>query len=102
MADAVLPNYAAIVGLKWSAAHPLQEVGAVFSSLLNYIYVAAGLLLLLMLITGGVTLMTAAGDQNKTKEGYGRIQAGIIGFLIVFISYFVVQIVEVVLGVKIL
>ena len=46
--------------------------------------------------------MTAAGDQNKTKEGYGRIQAGIVGFLIVFISYFVVQIVEVILGVKIL
>ena len=102
MADAVLPNYDANTKLTWSAVKPLSEIGLIFTSFLKYVYVAAGLLLLLMLISGGVTLMTAAGDQNKTKEGYGRIQAGIVGFLIVFISYFVVQIVEVILGVKIL
>jgi len=46
--------------------------------------------------------MTAAGDPAKSKAGYGRISTGLIGFLIIFISYFVTQIVEVVLGIKIL
>lgn len=77
-------------------------IGRIVSDLLPYVYVIAGLLMLVMLIVGGVTLMTAAGDQNKTKEGYGKIQAGIIGFIIIFISFFVVQIVEVVLGVRII
>lgn len=69
--------------------------------LLSYIYVFAGLILLILLIFGGITLMTAAGDQNKTKQGYGMISSGLIGFAIIFVSYFVLQLVEVVLGVKI-
>jgi hypothetical protein len=77
-------------------------LGAVIGKLLPYIYVVAGLCLLFMLISGGITLMTAAGDAGKTKEGYGKLTAGLIGFLIIFVSYFVAQIVEVVLGVKFL
>lgn len=96
-----LPNYPS--NFKFlSAAGGSAQVGKMIGALLPYVYVVAGLLMLLMLIMGGVTLMTAAGDQNKTKEGYGKIQAGIIGFIIIFVSYFVVQITEVVLGVKIL
>lgn len=78
------------------------DIGSVISELLKYIYPAAGLLLLVILIWGGITLMTAAGDQNKMKEGYGKITAGLIGFVIVFVSYFVAQIVQVILGVKFL
>ncbi len=78
------------------------SIGTIFSSALTYIYVLAGLILLFMLITGGITLMTAMGDPGKTKEGYGKITAGIIGFIIIFVSYFVVQIAQVALGFKIL
>ena len=77
-------------------------VGLIISALLPYIYTAAGLLLLVTLIWGGITLMTASGDQNKMKEGYGKITAGLIGFIIVFVSYFVAQILQIALGVKFL
>ena len=76
--------------------------GAIVSKALPYAMVIAGLAMLVMLIWGGITLMTAAGNPAKSKEGYGKIQAGLIGFIIVFISYFVAQIVQVVLGVKFL
>jgi len=76
-------------------------VGSVVSQALPYVYVIAGLILLVMLIMGGITLMTAAGDQNKSKQGYGMISSGIVGFLIIFVSYFVAQLAEVMLGVKI-
>jgi hypothetical protein len=76
-------------------------VGDIVGGALPYIYVIAGLALLFMLISGGITLMTAAGNPNKSKEGYGKITAGLVGFLIIFISYFVLQIVETVLGVSI-
>jgi hypothetical protein len=77
-------------------------LGNVITLLLRYIYIFAGVALLFMLLWGGFVLMTAAGDQAKSKEGYGKIQAGIIGFLIIFVSYFVVQLVQKVLGVTIL
>lgn len=100
-----LPNYDG-TGFKfkitgsdvWSGR---SSVGDIISALLPYVYVIAGLSLLYMLVSGGITLMTAAGNPGKTKEGYGKLQAGMIGFVIIFIAYFVTQIVEVVLGVKI-
>jgi hypothetical protein len=78
------------------------NIGNIFSALLPYLYVAAGIILLIMLIVGGLGLMTAAGNPDKMKAGYGKITNALIGFLIVFISYFVVQIVETILGIKIL
>lgn len=77
------------------------NLGQIISQALPYVYVIAGLALLFMLISGGITLMTAGGNPGKSKEGYGKITAGLIGFVIIFISYFVLQIVETVLGVAI-
>jgi hypothetical protein len=77
-------------------------VGQIFSKVLPYIYIIAGLALLLFLIWGGIILMTAAGNPDKAKQGYGILSGALIGFLIIFISYFVVQLVQVMLGVKIL
>jgi len=92
-----LPTYAGT-----GFAFENKTVGEIIGQALPYIYGFAGLGLLLMLIFGGITLMTAAGSPDKAKAGYGKIVGALIGFLIIFISYFVVQIIEVVLGVKIL
>lgn len=78
------------------------DIGAIISKLLPFIYVGAGLWLLVTLIMGGITLMTAAGDQNKIKSGYGQITSGLIGFVIIFVSFFVAQIIQIALGVKFL
>lgn len=91
-----LPSYPD--GFKYENA----KVGDIFSALLPYIYVIAGLILLVTLVMGGLGLMTAAGNADKMKAGYGKITNALIGFLIIFISYFVVQLVEVVLGIKII
>lgn len=96
-----LPWYSTKGGLLGKNASQKPLVGTVISKAIPYVYIAAGLSLLLVLISGGITLMTAAGNPDKAKIGYGRISAGLIGFLIIFVSYFVVQIVQVLLGVKI-
>ena len=79
-----------------------SNLGEIISGLLPYIYVLAGLGLLLMLISGGIELMTTAGNPKKIEVARGKITSGLIGFLLVFISYFVVQLVEIILGVSIL
>jgi hypothetical protein len=68
--------------------------------LLSYVYVVAGLILLLMLVSGGIGLMTSAGNPDKSKAAWGKITGGLIGFLIIFVSYFIAKIVEVLLGVS--
>lgn len=101
---ATLPTYPSEVFSPTGGVINLNStnLGSIVSSLLPYILGFAGLALFVMLILGGITLMTAAGDAAKSKDGYGKISASLIGFLIIFISYFIAQIVEVVLGIKIL
>lgn len=93
-----LPYYDQNMGFRFFGS----SLGDVVTAILPYVYLFAGLGLLIMLILGGIELMTAAGDPAKSKAGYGKITAGLIGFLIVFVSFFVVQIVEVALGIRIL
>ncbi|HPT66384.1 MAG TPA: hypothetical protein PK257_03720 [Candidatus Woesebacteria bacterium] len=81
-------------------ASKFGSVGDIISGLLPYVYVIAGIILLLMLISGGIGLMTSAGNPDKSKAARGKITGGLIGFAIIFISYFVAKIAEAVLGVK--
>jgi hypothetical protein len=91
-----LPTYAG-TGFKFENS----TVGDILSKLIPYIYVVAGLILLFMLIMGGLGLMTAAGNPDKIKAGQQKITTALIGFGIVFIAYFVTQLVELIFGVKI-
>lgn len=101
MADVNLPSYAG-TGFKFEN----KTIGDIISGtdgktgLLSYILVVAGLILLLMLISGGIGLMTSAGSPDKSKASYGRISGALIGFLIIFVSYFIAKIIELVLGVS--
>jgi hypothetical protein len=78
------------------------NLGSIFSELLKYVLVAAGLYLFAQLVLGGIDLMFAAGEPGKIKSAGDRITNAFIGFIIIFVSYFIVQIVQLVLGIKIL
>jgi hypothetical protein len=95
--DAVLPNY---TGTNFKFAN--SSLGSIISAVLPYVYVAAGLSLLVLLIFGGFTIMTSSGEPGKIKQGSGMISSALIGFFIVFVSYLLVQLAELMLGVKIL
>jgi hypothetical protein len=92
-----LPDYTG-TGFKFANS----TVGSIFGALLPYVFVVAGLVLLFMLIVGGIGLMTATGDPKKVEASQGRITMALVGFLIIFASYFIVQLVEIALGVKVL
>ena len=79
-----------------------KTIGDIINMVLPYVFVISGLILLFMLILGGIQLMTSAGDPDKTKAGFGRITHALIGFVIVFVAYFVAQLVQVMLGVNFL
>ena len=73
-------------------------IGGIISLVLPYIFVLAGLALLLMLIFGGFQLMTSAGDPKGMEAGKNRVMYAIIGFLIIFASFWLVQILQVIFG----
>lgn len=77
-------------------------IGLIISKTLTYLFVIAGLILLLFLIMGGFQMMIGAANP-KAKEGASKqITNALVGFLILFVSYWLVQIVEVIFGISIL
>lgn len=73
-------------------------IGSIISAALPFVIGFAGLGLLVMLILGGFTLLTSAGDAKKLEQGKQQLTFGIVGFLIVVAAYFLVQMVGIMFG----
>lgn len=78
--------------------------GNLFSTILFNVYVIAGIIFLFLLIFGGLSLIIGAGSQNSDKMANGQkaITAAIGGFIVIFLSYFIIQVIEVITGVNII
>lgn len=66
-------------------------VGGLFTIILPYVFIAAGIALLIYLIVGGLQLMTSRGDPKAVQGAQTRITNALIGFAIVILAYFIVQ-----------
>lgn len=75
-------------------------LGLLISEALRFLFVFAGLGLLLYLLYGGFQLMTSGGDPKGIAEGKGKITNAIAGFLIIFVAFWVVQAVAIIFGLK--
>lgn len=73
----------------------------VINQLVPYILVLIGFLLLIFLISGGIDMLTSAGDQKKAEQAKEKITAAIVGFIITFAGFWIYQIVAFMLGIKI-
>jgi len=80
----------------------LANLGLIISELLKYIFVIAGLILFFLLVTKGLQYLTSGGDPKKVEGAKQGLTAALIGFLIIFISYWLIQIAEFVLHIDIL
>ncbi|MFA4827266.1 MAG: hypothetical protein WC596_03415 [Candidatus Shapirobacteria bacterium] len=78
--------------------------GAFISLLLKNVFTLAGLILLALLVFGGLTFVIGAGsgDPKKADQAKSTITNSLIGFLIIFVSFFIIQIIEVITGLSIL
>lgn len=84
------------------AATTYPNVGTLINNVLPNVYVAAGLILFFMILFGGFTIISNAGNADKIKDGTKTITSAIIGLLVLFASYWIIQIIQVITGVPIL
>ena len=78
------------------------NIGSVISKLLPYIFVISGLILFFIIVMKGFEFLTSAGDSKKVESAKQGLTAAIVGFLIIFVSYWLLQILEVVFHIKVL
>lgn len=74
------------------------NLGSIVGASLTYVFAFAGIGLLLMIISSGFTMMMSAGDPKKMEAGKSRLTNSIIGFIIIFGAYWVVQLAGTMLG----
>lgn len=81
----------------------LGTISDLISNLLPNLYLLAGIVLFFLLIFSGLQFIIYAGqdDPERTAKAKKAMTAAIIGFIFVFGSYWLIQIVEVLTGVGI-
>lgn len=62
------------------------------------IFAFAGFGLLVMIVAAGIALLTSGGDAKKIEAAKGQLTNALIGFFVVFGSYWIVKIVASVFG----
>lgn len=95
------------IGDTFNPPAPLKEVdtvGSFISSILTNIYIIAGVIFLILLIVGGISVISSAGNSNpdQAAKGWRLVSAAGIGFLIIFSSYWIIQLVQFITGLQIL
>jgi len=66
--------------------------------------VIAGVILLFLLIFGGISLMMSAGGSNKEGAARGKkaVTSALAGFVIIFVAYWIIQLIGFLTGINIL
>ena len=82
----------------------LTDVGKLVSIIVSNAIIIAGIIMLFMIVLAGISMIGGAQSGNPQKVAQGKQTATIalIGFIIIFISYWIIRIVEVITGLKIL
>lgn len=85
-----------------SAGSTYNNAGDLINAILPNVYVAAGLVIFFMFVLGGFKVVSSASDSHKMEEGKKTITFAIIGLLVIFGSYWIIQIIQLVTGLEIL
>lgn len=80
----------------------IEKPTDLLSAILPNVYLIAGIILFLYMIFGGFLIITSGGNPKNTDQGKSTIFNAIIGFAIVFTSYWLIQIIQLITGIPIL
>ena len=80
----------------------VQSLYELISLILPNAYVIAGLILFIYTLAGGFLIMTGASDPHQAESGKQIITNAILGFAILFASYWIIQIIQIITGLNIL
>lgn len=75
-------------------------VGSILAALLKYVLPLAGIGLLVVILSAGFTLLTSGGDTKAMDKGKAMLTNGILGFVIIFAAYWIVQLAGIVFGIE--
>jgi hypothetical protein len=76
------------------------NIGTLIGNVLIYVFAAGAIALLFYLILGGFQLMLSRGDPKAMQGAQSKITNALIGFVIIIIAFFIVQLLGQLLGLQ--
>lgn len=71
----------------------INSISDVINILMGFLLPFAAIILFFVLLWGGYDFMTSAGNEEKIQSARMKITAGIIGFILLAVSYILVGII---------
>lgn len=78
-----------------------SSFSSIVGSLLPYLLTVAGLILFGMLVAGGFTMLAGATSEESQTKGKKMVTSALTGFLIIFLAYWIAQILQVIFQIDI-
>ncbi|HTK03154.1 MAG TPA: hypothetical protein VL401_00045 [Alphaproteobacteria bacterium] len=75
------------------------KIGDIIGVVVPYVFYAAGIALLVYLVTAGLQMMTSRGDPKAMQMAQAKITNALLGFVIIFVAFYLVQLLGVLLGI---
>ena len=96
-----LPTYEKATGeVSWlDRGDPAWFIGEFVNT---YLFPLAAIVLFVYLLWGGLAYMLSLGNPDKTKAAWARIWQALLGFVIIFTSWWLIKLIEVIFGINIL
>ncbi|MGH7245517.1 MAG: hypothetical protein ACREGI_01120 [Candidatus Levyibacteriota bacterium] len=69
-----------------------NSVGPVIGSFITLLFVLAGVIALAYLVWGGLKWILSQGDKNELEGARNHIVAALIGLIVIFLSYLLINI----------
>jgi hypothetical protein len=87
-----------------TVSNTFPTIGSLISVILKNSLTVIGIIMLILLISGGLMFIIGAGSQDSKKSAQAKslITDAAIGFAVVFLAYFIIQIIQVITGLNIL
>lgn len=85
-----------------SADTTYPSTNVLFQNIIPNLYLIAGLVVFFMILFGGFSIIANRGSKDKVTDGKKVISSAIIGLLVLFASYWIIQIIQVVTDIQIL
>lgn len=77
----------------------INDLGGLVSKVVNtFLIPLAGIILFLVLIWGGYDFIISRGNPEKVKSARAKITTGLIGFILLIVSYLIVRLLSEVFG----
>ena len=85
--------------VKGPEGQPLNTLGDIISLVLPILISISGVILFLILVWGGINIMTSSGDPEKIKSGKSKITTSLVGFALLVFSYLIVKLISNIFGI---